>query len=187
MNAFEIKEGGFGLPAKGNLDDVYYALIEAHGDRLYKLCLKLTYSKTDADDLFSETILKIFEQPEKLKREHPERLLFTTASYLFKSLQRKYARRLRLVPLVPLDGHDARDATSIQDEVVKRDVHQQLNGFVDKLPDKFKLPLIFYYTLEMSVHEIAVLLKVPEGTVMSRLKRGRERLKKKLMEAGYNE
>jgi len=175
------------LPANEDLDEIYSSLIAAHGDRLYKLCLKLTYSKEDADDLFSETILKIFEQPEKLKREHPERLLFTTASYLFKSMQRKYARRLRLVPVVPLDGQQVRDETNIHDAVVKDDVHRRLNDLINELPEKFKLPLILYYTLEMSVSEIAKTLKIPEGTVMSRLKRGRERLKKKLMELGYDE
>ena len=175
------------MPAKEDLDEIYSSLIEAHGDRLYKLCLKLTYSREDADDLFSETILKIFEQPEKLNREHPERLLFTTAGYLFKSMQRKYARRLRLVPVVPLDGHQVRDGTDIHDEVVKDDVHKRLNDLINGLPEKFKIPLIFYYTLEMSVSEIALTLKIPDGTVMSRLKRGRERLKKKLMEMGYDE
>jgi len=181
------KKGGYLLPAKEDLDDIYSSLIEAHGDRLYKLCLKLTFSREDADDLFSETILKIFEQPEKLKREYPERLLFTTASYLFKSMQRKYARRLRLVPTVPLGEYQIRDKINIHDEVVKDDIHKRLNDLVDGLPEKFKMPLIFYYTLEMSVSEIARTLKIPDGTVMSRLKRGRERLKKKLMEMGYDE
>jgi len=175
------------LPAKENLDDIYHSLIEVHGDRLYKLCLKLTYSREDADDLFSETILKVFEQPEKLKREHPERLLFTMASFLFKSSQRKYARRLRLVPVVPLDGIGVGDVSNVHAEVVKRDVHARLNELISGLPEKFKLPLIFYYTLEMSVGEIAETLQIPNGTVMSRLKRGRERLKKKLMELGYDE
>ena len=175
------------MPAKEDLDGIYSSLIETHGDQLYKLCLKLTYSREDADDLFSETILKIFEQPEKLNREHPERLLFTTAGYLFKSMQRKYARRLRLVPVVPLDGHQVRDETNIHDEIIKKDVNKRLNDLIDGLPEKFKMPLIFYYTLEMSVSEIALTLKIPDGTVMSRLKRGRERLKKKLMEMGYDE
>ena len=183
----KVKEGGYHLPAKEDLDNIYSSLIEVHGNRLYKLCLKLTYSREDADDLFSETMLKIFEQPDKLKREHPERLLFTMAIYLFKSSQRKYARRMRLVPVIPLDGNEIKAKTNIQDEVIRDDTHKRLNELINGLPEKFKIPLIFFYTLEMRVSEIAQTLEIPAGTVMSRLKRGRERLKKKLMEMGYDE
>jgi len=175
------------LPAKEDSDHMYTLLIQTHGDRLYKLCLKLTYSKADAEDLFSETILKVFEQPEKLKRDHPERLLFTTAGFLFKSSQRKYARRLRLAPVIPLEDNQIKDETSIQDDLIKGETHQKLNELIELLPEKFKMPLIFYYTLEMSVNDIALMLKIPNGTVMSRLKRGRERLKKELIKVGYNE
>ena len=172
---------------KEDLNNLYNLLIESYGDRLYKLCLKLTYSKEDADDLFSETILKVFERPEKLEREHPERLLFTTAGYLFKSSQRKYARRLRLVPTIPLEGDQVKDTTNVQDQIIEDDIHRTLKGLINLLPEKFKIVLIFYYTLEMSVNEIALTLKIPNGTVMSRLKRGRERLKKELKEVGYDE
>ena len=175
------------MPVHNNLDDIYTSLIENHGDGLYKFCLKLTYSKADADDLFSETILKVLQKPDKiLKTEYPERLLLRMASYLFKSSQRKYARRRRLVPVVPLDEKVV-DTVDVQTAVISNDVWQKLNELVDELPEKFRLPLIFYYTLEMSVSEIAKTLKIPDGTVMSRLKRGRERLKNKLMEAGYDE
>ena len=173
---------------KESLDDIYSSLIEAHGNNLYKFCLKLAYSREDADDLFSEVILKVFEYPSKiLEKEHPERLLFTTASYLFKSSQRKYARRMRLVPVVPIENNHIKDDVNIQDEVIKADIHKMLNHLINGLPEKFKIPLIFYYTLEMNVSEIAQTLKIPNGTVMSRLKRGRERVKKELMEAGYDE
>lgn len=169
------------------LGDLYTSLIEIHGNRLYKLCLKLTYSKADADDLFSEVFLKVFERPEKLKTDHPERILFRTAGYLFKDAQRKYARRMRLVPTIPLEQMEVQDGCDIQEEVVQADVHQTLNELIKDLPENFKLPLVLYYTLEMKVSEVAKTLDLPEGTVMSRLKRGRERLKKQLTEMGYHD
>ena len=176
------------MPAKENLGNIYTSLIENYGDRLYKFCLKLTYSKADADDLFSETILKVLEKPEKvLEMKYPERLLFRMAGYLFKNSQRKYARRMRLAPVVPLEENIIRDRTNVDDEVIQDTVNKMLNKLIDELPEKFRMPLIFYYTLEMSISEIAKTLEIPAGTVMSRLKRGRDKLKKELMEAGYNE
>jgi len=179
------------LPAKKDLNHIYTSLIEDYGNRLYRLCLKLTYSKVDADDLFSETLLKVFEQPSKiLESDYPERFLFSTASYLFQSKKRKYARRMRLVPVVPLSDENReriKDDKDVIEKILQDEMYRALNYFIEGLPEKFKLPLVFYYTMEMSVTEISLTLNVPSGTVMSRLKRGRERLKKQLMEAGYDE
>jgi RNA polymerase sigma-70 factor (ECF subfamily) len=55
---------------------------------------------------------------------------------------------------------------------------------VDALPDKFRLPMILYYTLEMRVPDIAYIMKLPVGTVKSRLYKSRKLIEKGL---GYNE
>lgn len=179
------------MPARKEIHDIYHSLIEVHGNRLYRLCLKLTYSVADAEDLFSETILKVFEKPDKiLSSPSGERFLFQTASYLFLDKKRLYARRRRLVPVVPLsesEGDVVADSKDVSHELIKRETHDLLHRLIEELPEKFKVVLVFYYTMELSVNEIAEILRVPNGTVMSRLKRGREKLKKALMEAGYDE
>lgn len=45
------------------------------------------------------------------------------------------------------------------------------------LPDKYKEPILLYYYEEFSTGEISEILKVPEGTIRSRLHRGRQLLK----------
>ena len=179
------------MPANKELNEIYYSLIEVYGTRLYKLCLKLTYSQADAEDLFSETILKIFEEPNKiLSAKSRERFLFKTASYLFLSKKRLYARRKRLVPEVPLlasDSNVVEDPNNVTDQLIKKETYDTLNRLIEQLPEKFRVVLIFYYTMELRVDEISKILNIPMGTVMSRLKRGREKLKKALDEAGYDE
>ena len=49
-----------------------------------------------------------------------------------------------------------------------------MRGLVNSLPDKLKLPIVLYYANEFRVSEIASLLKIPAGTVMSRLHKARK-------------
>jgi len=56
---------------------------------------------------------------------------------------------------------------------------------VEALPEKFKIPVILYYTIEMNVSDIALTLKLPAGTVKSRLFKARKLIKKGLGEVQY--
>lgn len=56
---------------------------------------------------------------------------------------------------------------------------------VGMLEDKFKIPIIMYYTAELSLEEISKALKIPKGTVKSRLHKARQIIKKELEDMGY--
>ena len=51
---------------------------------------------------------------------------------------------------------------------------------VMKLPEKYRVPIHLFYYEEYNVYEIAAILGLPEATVKTRLKRGREKLRKNL-------
>jgi RNA polymerase sigma-70 factor (ECF subfamily) len=110
--------------------------------------------------------------------------LFSTASYLWKSRKRKFARRDRLVPVVPFD-ETVESSFDIEDSVLAKEEIGIVRKLVESLPEKFKLPIIMYYTVEMSVPEIAFALKLPVGTVKSRLHKARKLIEKGLSINGY--
>ena len=56
---------------------------------------------------------------------------------------------------------------------------------VEKLPERYRLPMFLYYYEELSVREIAHVTKSTEGTVKSLLSRGRKMLRDELKEDGY--
>lgn len=56
---------------------------------------------------------------------------------------------------------------------------------VSRLDEKYRLPICLFYSSELSVKEIAKVLKVPEGTVKSRLHKARAIIKEKMEVAGY--
>jgi RNA polymerase sigma-70 factor (ECF subfamily) len=55
---------------------------------------------------------------------------------------------------------------------------------LEKLEDAFRLPLLLHYFQDLSVAEIAVIMDIPEGTVKTRLARGREKLKAEVAGTG---
>lgn len=71
-----------------------------------------------------------------------------------------------------------------EDEVVDTDTRAVIRSVLASMSDKFKEPLTMYYYSEMSVTEIADALGISEGTVKSRMARGRKLLAERLKEKG---
>ena len=156
-------------------------LVDEYSDAVYRFCLKLAYSKEDAEDLYQEAFLHAFEQHNELKTsDNPKSFLFRAMVNIWKGWKRKYARRNRLVPVQPLDNEAIAGEASLEDGFIAREESRIVGKLVDALPDKYKIPIILYYTVEMGLADIAATLKLPEGTVKSRLYKARKTLKKGL-------
>ena len=56
----------------------------------------------------------------------------------------------------------------------------EIISIVMKLPEKYRIPIHLFYYEEYSIAEIAKILELPEATVKTRLKRGRDKLKNTL-------
>lgn len=170
--------------------DMFADLADKYGGPVYKFCRSLAFSKEDADDLFQETFLKVFEQPLKIKEsDNPQSFLFSAALYIWKSWKRKYARRKRLAPVEFLDETTDNIAkiekiasqTNIEEDFTEREEIQAVRNLVENLPEKLRIPIILYYTAEMNIENIALTLEIPEGTVKSRLFTARKIIKKGLI------
>ncbi|MGE4213886.1 MAG: RNA polymerase sigma factor [Anaerotignaceae bacterium] len=160
-------------------------LVEEYSNSVYKFCRSLTYSKEDADDLFQETFSKAFEQQSKISiSDNPKGFLFSISLYIWKSWKRKYARRRRLAPVEPLD-EIVSSGVSVEDNLMEQEEIRIVRKLIEDLPNKFKIPTILYYTVEMSVQDISATLKLPAGTVKSRLFKARKLVEKGLVAIHY--
>lgn len=101
--------------------------------------------------------------------------------FLWKSWKRKYARRSRLAPAGTLD-ETVPSGLDLEAGCLARDEARQVRQLVNALPEKYKIPIILYYTLELDVAGIAETLGIPEGTVKSRLHKGRKLVARGLKE-----
>lgn len=69
-------------------------------------------------------------------------------------------------------------------DIEQQETDQQLYELIQELSTKYKDVILLFYYEELSYEEIAQILKIPEGTVRSRLSRARVKLKKMINERG---
>ena len=155
-------------------------LVDEYGPAVYRLCRSLTFTREDGEDLFQETFLRALERPERLGDE-PKKALFSAAVSLWRSQKRKYARRARIAPAAPLpDTAPAPD--DMEAELVRREELDRVRRLAAALPERYRLPLALYYSMDMKIKDIARTLKLPEGTVKRRLHTARALVEKGLDE-----
>ena len=158
-------------------------LVKLEGKAIYRFCSKLAKNKADTDDLYQETFLKAVELCHKIdKNNNPKAFLISIAIGLWKNNCRKFAWRQRIVPIEELhedakNDYIFKDESTPEDIVVSNELSIMIQAAVEKLNYKFKIPLYMYYTAEMSNEDIAAALKIPVGTVKSRLYKARKTLK----------
>lgn len=113
------------------------------------------------------------------------------AARLWRNRRRKYAWRQRIAPMGQWDEQEEQQPTQTycnnpEELALQWEQQRLVRQAVSELPDKWKLPVYMYYTVGLSIEEIASLLRIPTGTVKSRLYKARKVLKEKL-EVSWNE
>lgn len=158
-------------------------LVNLHGKAVYGFCHKLARNKSDTDDLYQDTFLKAMELRHKIiKDSNPKAFLISIAAGLWKNNRRKYAIHQRIAPTEDFNKYVNNDCIpdnelTPEDIVISRELCIMIQNAADMLSDKLKIPLYMYYTAGMSNEDIASALKIPLGTVKSRLHKARLALK----------
>ena len=163
--------------------------IDDFGTDIYRFCLKLCVDKSDAEDLYQQTFLKALEKDWRLDWEkNPKALFFSLAHNLWKSDRRKQARRNMIAPCSNLDEETEtvlHSEENIEESYFQKELISEVRQIIQTLPEKFQVPLILFYLSDCSIEQIAAIIKKTPGTVKSRLFKGRNIIKKKLEDAGY--
>lgn len=157
-----------------------------HLDFVFNMALRLSGNRYDAEDLTQETFATAFRKLHQLKDEG--RCKFWLLSILRNLFLRS---RERCRPEL-LDVQSDEDYILVLDSLVgernpeeillDKGAAQEVQAILGGLPEKYQTPLILFYTEEWTYQEIADGLELPMGTVMSRIGRGRELVKKRLLE-----
>lgn len=74
---------------------------------------------------------------------------------------------------------------SIEEGYLEKELLTVVRQIIQDLPEKFQVPLILCYLSDCSIEQIAAIIKKPPGTVKSRLFKGKNLIKKRLEDAGY--
>ena len=152
-------------------------------DALYGAALRLTRNPADAEDLVQETYLKAFRFAERFERGTNLRAwLFTILHNTQRNRRRDAAHELAVSDSEVVDRAAARPAEGATPEQVllRATLDADLQAAVDALPVAFREAVWLRDVEELSYAEIARVLDVPLGTVMSRISRGRRLLYERL-------
>ena len=160
-------------------------------NQIYSAALRMTRNASDAEDLVQETYLRAyrgfggFKEGSNL-RAWLYRILTNTFINQYRARQRRpdeteLDEQEDLYLLRRIGGLEAVNAgRSAEDELMDYFTDGEVSSALDDLPENFRLPVLLADVEGFSYKEIAEMLDVPIGTVMSRLHRGRKALQKGL-------
>ena len=166
--------------SSGRADDVEFVQAAlSHIDSLYGTALRLTRNAADAEDLVQDTYLKAFRSAHQFERgTNLKAWLFTILHNTFRNNRRHDGRSP-----VDVDSDAVERAAgegpgdqSPEQILSRRTLDVDLQAALDALPDAFRQAVWLRDVEELSYAEMAQVLDVPIGTVMSRISRGRRAL-----------
>ena len=160
-----------------------------YAGQLYSAALRMTRNPSDAEDVVQETYLKAyrafgsFEDGTNLKA-----WLYRILTNTYINRYRKKQRRPNEVELGELQdlylyrrmGEPSGASVSAEEDALAGFVDSDIIDALESLPENFRMPVLMADVEGFSYKEIAGMLDIPIGTVMSRLHRGRKALQKKL-------
>src|ERR1700730_18332979 len=166
-----------------------------HMGSLYSAAVRMTRNAADAEDLMQETYLKAyrgfggFQEGTNLKA-----WLYKILTNTFINSYRAKKRRPEQTEIEDVEDlylyrrlgglEAAASGRSAEDEVMDHFTEGDVKTAVESLPEQFRLAVLLADVEGFSYKEIAEILDIPIGTVMSRLHRGRKALEKALFDFG---
>jgi RNA polymerase sigma factor (sigma-70 family) len=152
-------------------------LVDSHYRALYRFGMSLTRDANSAADLVQETFCIWAAKGDQLKdRSKAKTWLFTTLHREFLSQRRRASK----FSDEPIDENSAEAVVGSQDDAERQMDGQRAMVLLGALDETYRVPLALFYLQQHSYKEIAEILDVPIGTVMSRLSRGKEMLRRKM-------
>ena len=162
-----------------------------YAPQLYSAALRMTRSRTDAEDLVQETYLRAYRGYNSFTEGTNLRAwLFRILTNTFINMYRAKQRRVQESDLGDIEdlylykrisGIDVA-ARSAEDTLFDLFTDDEVKAALEALPESFRLPVLLADVEEFSYKEIAEMLDIPIGTVMSRLHRGRKAMQKALVD-----
>ena len=175
------------LIARFQKGDIYAfeEIVHRYKDPLVNFAYHFFGNRIDAEDVIQETFLRVYKNKHLYRNVAKfSTWIYTIASNLAKTELRRRRRR-RFLSLSGMGygekDYDIPDGLSSPDKIVDEEIKiVEIRKEIKELPVKFREVVVLRDIQELSYEEISQILKIPLGTVKSRVNRGRSRLQKRL-------
>jgi len=169
--------------ARGGDGAAWEEIVSLFSRRIFNLAYRFTSSVSGAEDLTQEVFIRIYKTLDQYdpKQGDLSNWLMRLARNLIIDDYRHRQRNPQNSMADTVDDHQYHlraVGTSAQREIERKELAGQVQEGIDKLPDDLRTCVILRDIEELSYQEIVEVLKIPEGTVKSRINRGRIELAK---------
>ena len=148
--------------------------MDEFGDMVLRTAYVYLRDRQKAEDVYQEVFVRVFRHGDKIKRMgNAQGWILRVTMNLCRDLKRStWWRRVLFL-------NDERDGVSgsLEDRIVASEKSRELLAHIMRLETPYRMAVLLFYYHDLSTREIAGVLKVPEGTVRSRLHRARALLK----------
>jgi RNA polymerase sigma-70 factor (ECF subfamily) len=161
------------------------ALIRAHQDALYAFMLRMSGRPDVAEDIVQEAFVRVLKNLDRFDSR------FRFSTWLFTIAKRLYVNSIqKLRPTYDSDVIDSHhgEFESVGGDAARSETIQNVRSVVDfalkELAPQQREIILLFHQQNWPITDIAVFLKMPEGTVKSHLHRARKRMKKVIESSG---
>ena len=163
--------------------NAYNELVKRYKDRLLNFVLRYFNNVEQAEDVVQDTLIKLYTHASYYKNVAKfSTWIFTIAKNNALTELRKNKRK-KTDSLWTDDGQviDINSNEESLDSKVQNEIAiDQLNKFLDEIPENFRMAVVLRDFQELSYEEISKILEIPIGTIKSRINRGRIQLAEKM-------
>ncbi len=163
---------------KKGKEEAYRQLIEEYGNKLLRTCYLILKDREEAEDVVQETFIKVFNKIDTFKEKSG---LYTWIYAIALNLSRDRMRTKKDFIELKDDWIGNDDVESKVEINIDR---ESLRKEMFEMNPLYREVLVLFYFEELSIREISNLLNEKEGTIKSKLSRGRNILKEGLLKGG---
>jgi RNA polymerase sigma-70 factor (ECF subfamily) len=159
-------------------DETFRSLAIAELTSVYRLAVNLARDRAEADDLVQETYLRAFRAADSFRLEEfgLRPWLFRILNNVFRTRRRDNRRNTELPDQSSVAAPAEVEAVFSTSQIDWDHVDEQLKSAILSLPDELRAVFLLFAVEDLKYREIAAVLQIPIGTVMSRLSRARSAL-----------
>lgn len=162
---------------KNGKEEAYKIVLDTYGNRLMKTCYLILNDEMESEDVVQETFLRVFKNIYSFKGKSS---LYTWIYSIAMNLCRDSLRKRTL----DLPFNEDLEIETVEESIFENIDRKALRQELVKLPPIYKEVLVLFYFEGLSIKEISEISNEKEGTIKSKISRGRNKLRESLMKGG---
>lgn len=163
--------------------DAFEQLVVAYRDQVFRLALRMCGSEADADEVAQEALLSAWKALPNFRGESQfSTWLYQLTTHAAIDLMRREKRQIAAADITEVNAADP--APSPQQQAEQSEQREIVRDAILQLAPEQREVVVLRFMEELSYEEIGAVLKLPPGTVKSRLNRAKAQLKEILSKSG---